>query len=319
MIQHAAIPHFYIDDIPIYGDLILAPMEGFSDLPFRLICRELGSAISYSEFINALDVIQNSPNIKQKVAFHVEERPIVFQIFDNDPARILDAALRLQDLGPDIIDINLGCSVRRVAGRGAGAALLREPMKVAKIFQTLSSALNVPVTAKIRLGWDEHTCNYLLIARIIQENGGKLVAVHGRTRKQRYTGVVHREAIAEIKQALSIPVIANGDVRVQRDIENIKEQTRCDAVMIGRAAIGNPWIFAGMDREQVPSELVRETIIRHLNSMLAFYGQEKGLLLFRKHANKYLGLSSLPREKRKALLTISQPEELIQSLNTLIR
>ena len=311
-------PDFYVDDIPVFGDLILSPMEGFSDLPFRSLCRDLGSAMSYSEFINAMDIVQENPNIKKKFAFLPEERPVVFQIFDNDTKRILEAALRIQELGPDIIDINMGCSVRRVSGRGAGAGLLQTPIKVARIFKTLSKALDVPLTAKIRLGWDEESRNYLLISRIIQENGGKLVAVHGRTRSQGYGGEADWDAIAEVKQALSIPVIANGDVHTLADIEKIKIQTGCDAVMIGRGAIGNPWIFAGMDRDQVPLELVRATMMQHLETMLSFYGREKGLLLFRKHANRYLRLSTLPRQERIKLLTIDEPTEFIQVLNSLV-
>jgi nifR3 family TIM-barrel protein len=318
MANPTSTPVFYVDNIPVFGDLILSPMEGFSDLPFRSLCRSLGSAMSYSEFINAMDIVQDNPNIKKKLAFFPEESPVVFQIFDNDAQRMLEAALRLQELGPDIIDINMGCSVRRVSGRGAGAGLLQTPIKIARIIKTLSRALEVPVTAKIRLGWNEESRNYLLISRIIQENGGKLVAVHGRTRSQGYGGKADWDAIAEVKQNLSIPVIANGDVYTLDDIEKIKMQTGCDAVMIGRGAIGNPWIFAGMDRDQVPLELVQSTMMQHLESMLDFYGKEKGLLLFRKHANRYLRLSTLPRQERIKLLTIDEPKQFIQELNSLI-
>jgi len=315
MIQQSNIVHFYIGSIPIDGELVLAPMQGFSDSPFRLICRKLGSAISYSEFINAIDVLQDNPNIRKKIIFQEQERPIVFQLFDNDPDRILKAALRLQAFEPDIIDVNLGCSVRRVSGRGAGAGLLLEPRKVEDIFQRLSSSLSVPVSAKIRLGWDESTRNYMQIARIIQENGGKLIAVHGRTRQQAYKGKADWQAIAEIKKNISIPVIANGDVRTQDDIKVLKTQTNCDAIMIGRAAIGNPWIFAGLDRDKVPKKQVQKTIQDHYDHMLVFYGREKGHLLFRKHLKRYLNLSFLPRERRNELLTIDTPEGLFQQLN----
>ena len=314
MIQNSEKIHFYIDTIPIDGDLVLAPMQGFSDSPFRLICRKLGSAISYSEFINALDILQENPNIKNKLTFQEQERPIVFQLFDNDPDRLLIATIQIQAFQPDILDVNLGCSVRRVSGRGAGAGLLLEPKKVEDIFQELSKSLSMPITAKIRLGWDKNTRNYLLIARIIQDNGGNLIAVHARTRQQAYTGKADWQAIAEIKQSVSIPVIANGDVCNQEDIKKIKSQTNCDAVMIGRAAIGNPWLFAGLDRHQVPHNMVQKTIQEHYERMLEFYGTEKGYLLFRKHLKRYLDLSSLPREQRKILLTKVEPEELFQRL-----
>jgi len=314
MIQKSEKIHFYIDTIPIDGDLVLAPMQGFSDSPFRLICRKLGSAISYSEFINALDILQENPNIKNKLTFQEQERPIVFQLFDNDPDRLLIATIQIQAFQPDILDVNLGCSVRRVSGRGAGAGLLLEPKKVEDIFQELSKSLSMPITAKIRLGWDKNTRNYLLIARIIQDNGGNLIAVHARTRQQAYTGKADWQAIAEIKQSVSIPVIANGDVCNQEDIKKIKSQTNCDAVMIGRAAIGNPWLFAGLDRHQVPHNMVQKTIQEHYERMLEFYGTEKGYLLFRKHLKRYLDFSSLPREQRKILLTKVEPEELFQRL-----
>ena len=179
---------FEVGPVRVRGDLILSPMEGYSDQPYRSLCRELGSAMSYTEFINAIDINQNLPRIEKKLKFAPDERPVVFQIFDNDPVRLLEAALRLQERGPDIIDINMGCSVRKVSGRGAGAGLLRTPIKVARIFRTLSHHLEVPVTAKIRLGWDDGSLNYKLISRIVEENGGSLIAVHGRTKVQGYGG-----------------------------------------------------------------------------------------------------------------------------------
>ena len=217
----APLPAFSVGSVPVYGDLILSPMEGFSDLPFRSICRAMGSAMSYTEFINAMDILQGSPEVQQKIAFLAEERPVVFQIFDNDPQRLLQAARLLRTYQPDILDINMGCSVRRVSGRGAGAGLLRTPLKVARIFRTLTRELDIPVTAKIRLGWEPGMLNYSLIARIVEENGGALVAVHGRSRSQGYGGQADWDAIAHVKQMLKIPVIANGDVKTVQDIHAI--------------------------------------------------------------------------------------------------
>lgn len=312
------VPEFHVGPVPVYGDLILSPMDGFSDLPFRLMCRELGSAMSYTEFINALDILNAHPRIEQKFAYMPEERPVVFQIFDNDVERLLEAALRLQERQPDVIDINLGCSDRSVSGRGAGAGLLRTPLKVARIFKTLSSSLDVPVSGKIRLGWDEDCRNYLLIARIIEENGGTALAVHGRTKSQGYGGKADWDAIAEIKSALSIPVIGNGDVRKVADIERIKAHTLCDAVMIGRGAIGNPWIFSGLDRDQVPLEQVRFTMLRHLDRMLEFYEGDYGLVLFRKHASRYLSSLPLTRSQRKRLFEAKRPQEFSELLDSLL-
>jgi tRNA-dihydrouridine synthase B len=294
---------FSIGNIPVYGDLILSPMDGYSDLPFRAMCRELGSAVSYTEFINALDILQGHPFIHQKLAFLPSEQPVIFQIFDNEPKRLLEVALRLQEYGPAAIDINLGCSSKNVSGRGAGAGLLRTPLKIARIFRLLSRALDIPVTGKIRLGWDESCKNYLLVARIIEENGGALIAVHGRTRQQGYKGQADWDAIAEIRQAVSVPVIANGDVRTVTDIERIQAHTQCQAVMIGRGAVGNPWIFSRLDREQVPVEKVRRVLHRHLELSLNFYGAERGLVVFRKHARRYLAPYGLSRDIHDQLMT----------------
>jgi tRNA-dihydrouridine synthase B len=294
---------FHIGNIPIYGRTILSPMDGYSDLPFRSMARRLGSAMSYTEFINAKDVVDGHPYLEPRLTFTEAERPITFQIFDDDPQRLVRAALILRERNPDIIDINMGCSAKCVSGRGAGAGLLREPAKIAEIFSTLSRALDIPVTGKIRLGWDDEHLNYLDTARIIEDNGGKLVAVHGRTKQQSYRGSANWDAIAEVKAELSIPVVGNGDVRVVADIARMREHTGCDAVMIARGAIGNPWIFAGLDREEVSEELVRETMLGHLQSMLDFYGPQRGLILFRKHTSHYISPYGLSNEQRKRLLT----------------
>jgi nifR3 family TIM-barrel protein len=243
---------------------------------------------------------------------------VVFQIFDSEPDRIVEAALRLQERGPDIIDVNMGCSAKCVSGRGAGAGLLRTPQKVAQIFKELSTRLEVPVTGKIRLGWDEQDRNYLLIARIVEENGGALLAVHGRTKAQGYTGQADWDAIAEVKQSVSIPVIGNGDVRTVADVERIQSYTGCDGVMIGRGAIGNPWIFSRLDRAEVPPQDVREVMLRHLDRMLSFYEGDYGLILFRKHASRYLSPFPLSPDLRARLMTAEQPEEFLSLLDSTI-
>ncbi len=275
--------------------------------------------MSYTEFINALDVLQGHPHLAQKFAYRESERPVVFQIFDNDPQRLLETALRVQELRPDIIDINMGCSVSSVSGRGAGAGLLRTPIKIARIFRLLSRHLEVPISGKIRLGWDDAQRNYLLIARIIEENGGALVAVHGRTKTQGYGGQADWQAIAEIKQTVSIPVIGNGDIRTVADIQRMQDLTGCDAVMIGRAAIGNPWIFARLDRWQVTPDQVRATMLEHLNAMLNFYEGDYGLVLFRKHASRYLSQSRLRREQRQQLLTADKPDDFLFFLDSILQ
>ncbi len=302
-----------IGSISLRGDTILAPMDGFSDLPFRSICRELGSVASYTEFVNAIDVVAGHRRVARKVTFRPEERPVGFQLFDNGPERLLQAALILMEHQPDFIDLNLGCSDRNVAGRGAGAGLLRTPEKIGEILRKLTVHLPVPVTAKMRLGWDESNRNYLQVAKIVEDNGAALLAVHARTRKQGYGGQADWAAIAEICQAVSIPVVGNGDVRRAADIDRLKSLTGCQGVMIGRAAVGNPWIFQRLERTQVPREEVLRVMHLHLERSLDFYG-ERGLVLFRKHASRYLNPYPLPEELRKRLMTVTEVDEFLSIL-----
>ena len=309
-------PTFYVRDIPVYGDLILSPMAGFSDKPYRLICREYGSAMSYTEFVSADGILHGNERTRQMLEFDPSESPMVFQIFARDEQIIEQAARQIEQYKPDIIDLNMGCSVKKVSGRGAGAALLKDPAKIGRIFKRLSRMLSVPVTGKIRLGWDQDSLNYLEVAKIMEDNGAALIAVHGRTRAQAYQGQANWDAIAEVKQAVAIPVIGNGDVATVADIERIKQYTGCDGVMIGRAAIGNPWIFQRKDFQQVTLAEKAKLIYRHLDLMLEFYGKERGLVLFRKHIVKYVrGLAYIAKVKQK-LITCTRPEEFVELLNT---
>jgi tRNA-dihydrouridine synthase B len=313
-----SIPTFQFQGIPVFGDLIFAPMDGISTQPFRSLVRALGSSMSYTEFIPAVDAIYPKTRLHEHVVFSEDERPLVYQLLDNHPDRLARAAESLLVYKPDAIDINLGCPARDISNRGAGSGLLRQPELIANIISSLSKLLPVPVTAKIRLGWDQASRNYLEVARIIEDNGGALIAVHGRTRDQAYGGNADWDAIAEIKQCLTIPVIANGDVRTVEDIRRIKEHTRCDGVMIGRAALSNPWIFSRLDRNQVSVNQLRATIIDHLQRMIIFYGAEGGLVRFRKHILHYLSVYILPINRRLEMLTCSQPEVFLEIVDQLI-
>ena len=303
-------PAFLVRHIPVHGDLILAPMDGFSDLPFRLICRELGSAMSYTEFISVDELSHNVKRTHRKLLFDPSERPMTFQIYGHDEDKLVETAQRLETLGPDLIDLNMGCWVNSISNRGAGAGLLRTPDKIAQIFTRLRLSLRVPVTGKIRLGWDADSRNYLEVARTLEDNGASLIAVHGRTKAQAYKGEADWDAIREVKAAVRIPVVGSGDVKTPADIDRMKRHTGVDAVMIGRAAIGNPWIFACKDREQVTKAEVVALMRRHLALNIGFYDEESGLILFRKHAARYIPEDAASRAFRVAMLTTKSRAEL---------
>jgi tRNA-dihydrouridine synthase B len=304
---------FFVGNIPIYGDAILAPLDGYSDWPFRSLCRWLGSAMSYTEFVKSEDIVDLFRRVRAKLAYEESERPITFQIYGDNPDVMLEAALIIQDLGPDIIDINMGCPAKSVVHRGCGVGLMRTPEKIGQIFAKLTSRLSIPVTGKMRLGWDD-CISYREVAHIVEDNGAALLAVHGRTKNQGYGGQANWDAIAEVKSIVKIPVLGNGDVRRVADIQRMKEHTGCDAVMIGRGAIANPWIFSGIDREDVTPEQLRATMHLHLEKNVAFYGEEDGERLFRKHAMQYLGLHVLDREARKNILRKRPPGEYMDIL-----
>jgi len=310
-------PAFFIGQVPIGGRLILAPMDGFSDLPFRSLCRTFGSAMSYTSFVSAASVLAGTGQTEAALEFLPEERPIVFQIFDDDETRLEQAAVRLLERRPDILDVNMGCSARCVAGRGAGAGLLRDPFKVGRIVGRLGRAVTVPVTAKIRLGWDATSRNYLDVARAIEDNGGQLIAVHGRTKVQGYGGSADWEPIAEIKAAVRIPVLGNGDVRSAEEAHHWMRQTGCDGVMIGRAAMGNPWIFGADPSTSPPPSEVLTVVRSHLAGMLARYGDPRGVVLFRKHLTRYLDHLSVSDGVRRELLTAATGTEFLDRLASL--
>jgi len=294
-------PNFFIRNIPICGDTVLAPMDGYSDWPFRSLCRELGSAMSYTEFVKVEKILSRSKEPAKRLFFKEAERPITFQIYGEDPDLILKAALKIQELNPDIIDLNMGCPAKTIADRGAGVGMMPSPLRIARTFRKLVKHLRVPVTGKIRLGWDKNK-NYKLIARIVEEAGGSLIAVHGRTKEQRYSGDADWDAIAEVKSLVKIPVIGSGDVKTVADIDRMKQHTDVDAVMIGRGAIANPWIFARIDRDLVTPQMMQDLIHKHLARCVEFYGDEDGSRLFRKYAVQYLLMHTLTREERKEIL-----------------
>jgi len=268
-------------------------MDGYSDQPFRVLCREYGSAMSYTEFV-AIEAVQYAAKKAMRMFDYAptEKPQMSFQIFGADEDKFIIAAQKLERLEPGIIDINMGCSVPNVSGRGAGAGMLRDPQKIGRIFNRLVHAVSVPVTGKIRLGWDSQTRNYLEVAKTLEDNGASLIAVHGRTKEMRYGGQADWDAIAEIKKA----------------------HTGCDAVMIARAAIGNPWIFQRRNRADVTLHEMVTLQKRHLQLMVDYYG-DWGLILFRKHAVKYIYGLPGAAELRQKLMTCTSPTRFIELID----
>lgn len=307
-----------IGEVQFSGRVILAPMDGYTDSPFRSICRSYGSAASYSEFINGLDAIHGHPHLEYKLVFNEQERPFVYQIFDDSPERLLETAKKLEVRQPDIIDVNMGCSAKNVSNRGAGAGLLKDPLKVGRIVNLLVSNLKTPITAKIRLGWDDSTKNYLEIAHILQDNGISAITLHARTRRQEYSGTADWNAIGEIKSIASVPVIGNGDVKSLADANALMNLTNCDAIMIGRAAIGNPWIFSAGKGYQVPNSDRYATILEHLNRMVDLYPPRVAILMFRKHLVRYLHNQLTTPEIRRNIFSIEEQSQLLAEIRKLL-
>jgi len=303
-----------IGGVPLAGDLILAPMAGYSDVPFRLICRELGSAASIIPCILDDGLLYDSKRTAELLRTAPQERPFAIQVLSKDENRLQRAARKLIALGPDWVDLNLGCPAKHIAGRGRGAALLRQPDLLDALARRLVSDLPCPVTAKIRLGWDDSSRNYREVALRLQDAGIAALAVHGRTAQQGYSGKADWDAIAEIRQLLSIPVLANGDVREPADIDAIKKSTGCEIVLIGRGAIGNPWIFSRREADSITWEERIQMIQRHLTLMTTYYGIKNGVRLFRKHLVHYIqgfhGASAL----RPQLVAAETPQQVMDIL-----
>ncbi|MGB4594938.1 MAG: tRNA-dihydrouridine synthase family protein [Anaerolineaceae bacterium] len=309
-------PDFYIGSIPIYGRLIQSPMDGISVPTFRWITRKLGSAYSVSEFINTLDYTVMRHYQENRLIFREEERPFGFQLLDNDAFRMAESAARLMaEFKPDFFDINIGCCTQRVTSRGAGAGLMRTPELVRQIFIEVGKAVNVPITAKIRLGMDEDHLNYREIAEIAVAHGAQGVALHGRTGKMGYSGKARWQPIAELKRLLPVPVIGNGDVTCVADAQRMFEETGCDAIMIGRASKENPWIFAWKDRSEIPPERVYALIQYQYSAMAAQIPPEYAIKAFRKYLKALIEPYQLSRDTLKGLLVCTEERTLLELIN----
>jgi tRNA-dihydrouridine synthase B len=274
---------------------VLAPMAGVTDRPFRILCRQLGAGLAASEMLTSDVRLWNTPKSRNRMNHDGEPEPRVVQLAGADPHALAEAAKINADLGAQIIDINMGCPAKKVCGKLCGSALLQDEALVGKILDTVVRAAGVPVTLKIRTGWSRESRNGVRIAQLAESCGIQALAVHGRTREDFYNGEAEYETIRNIKSVLRIPVFANGDITDARKAREVLDFTRADGVMIGRASHGSPWIFASVNA-QLSSSMslpplarakVRAIILAHLESLYAFYGEESGVRIARKHLGWY--------------------------------
>jgi tRNA-dihydrouridine synthase B len=272
------------------GRIFLAPLSGISDSPFRRICKRFGADTVYSEMVSSEGLSRRNPASDGLISFHEDERPIGIQIFGRDPARMADAASIVETRKPDFIDINISCPARKIVSRGAGCALMRDPVKAAKIAEAVVGATRLPVTAKIRLGWEDKSINAVRVAKVLEDAGVGALSVHGRTWEQGFAGVASWEEVAHVKRSVTVPVVLSGDVTSPESARRAFDETGCDAVMIGRGVYGRPWIFRSIHlslegrspHEPTPREKV-DVILAHLDMGIAEYGERVATVRFRKH------------------------------------
>ena len=305
------------------GNVFLAPMAGVTDLPFRLICKQFEASLLYTEMINAKAVCYEDKNTFDMLLVEDEEKPVAVQIFGSEPGFMAEAARTLTELNRfEIIDINMGCPAPKVVKAGDGSALMKDPKLAFEIVNKVKAATNLPVTVKFRKGWDEKSINALEFGKLMQEAGADAVTLHGRTREQYYSGTADWEIIKELKEKLSIPVIANGDITSFEAAERILDITKADALMIGRGAQGNPFIFKEVNDymesailpKKICPKLKIDTAISHYKLALKYKTQHKAVTEMRKHLGWYLkGLKNSARIKDH-INKMYEPSDVINAL-----
>lgn len=314
-----------IGSVEIENPFVLAPMAGVTDLPFRGLCKEQGAGLICTEMVSAKAISYHNKNTKALMEINPKEHPVSLQLFGNEPELMAEVARSIEEQPFDILDINMGCPVPKVVNNGEGSALLKDPALIGKIVREISHAIKKPVTAKIRIGFEGYEVDPVEIAKIIEDAGGAAVAVHGRTRQQYYAGEANWEVIGRIKDAVSIPVIGNGDVDSPLKAEKMMKDTGCDGIMIGRAVRGNPWIFREMNHYFETGELlekpdpkeIRDMILRHARWQIELKGEFTGIREMRKHVAWYTSGMRHSAGLRRESNTIENYESLERLLSKL--
>ena len=314
-----------IGSVEIENPFVLAPMAGVTDLPFRGLCKEQGAGLICTEMVSAKAISFHNKNTKALMEINPKEHPVSLQLFGNEPELMAEVARSIEEQPFDILDINMGCPVPKVVNNGEGSALLKDPALIGKIVREISHAIKKPVTAKIRIGFEGYDVDPVEIAKIIEDAGGAAVAVHGRTRQQYYAGEANWEVIGRIKDAVSIPVIGNGDVDSPLKAEKMMKDTGCDGIMIGRAVRGTPWIFREMNHYFETGELlekpdpkeIREMILRHARWQIELKGEFTGIREMRKHVAWYTSGMRHSAGLRRESNTIENYESLERLLSKL--
>lgn len=307
-----------IGNVVLDNNIILAPMAGVSDLPFRLLCKEQGVGMTSSEMVSAKAISFHNKNTEALLETAPQERPVSLQLFGSDPDIISEMAAYIEERPFDVLDINMGCPVPKVAGNGEGSALMRNPKLVGEIVSKTVSKIKKPVTVKIRKGFTEQEVNAVEIAKIAEASGAAAVAVHGRTREQYYSGKADWDIIRQVKEAVKIPVIGNGDVTSPQTAKQLLDETGCDGIMVGRAAQGNPWIFHEIRHYLETGELlprpskaeVRDMMLRHARMQIEYKGEYIGMREMRKHVSWYTAGYPNSAKLRGVINAVESYEEL---------
>lgn len=307
-----------IGNLEINGHAALAPMAGVADRAFRELCSEYGAAYTVSEMVSAKGLTMQDKKSKELLYLSDKERPSAVQIFGDDPETMAQAALKTMEFSPDFIDINMGCPAPKIAGNGGGSALLKNPPLISQIVESVVRVSPVPVTVKIRIGWDEDTINAVEVAKRIEAAGADAITVHGRTKAQMYAPPVNYGEIANVKAAVSIPVIGNGDITDGESAKKMLDETGCDFLMVGRGALGNPWVFSDINaffdgkNYEIPDINGKMSVmIRHIGLICEYKGEHVGMREARKHAAWYIKGIRGAAKFRQQVGTLSSMDELL--------